>query len=160
MKPWVVDIETNLSARADEVIDLAKTSKQLLRVAAPFVRFRALSPPKLPPTWEPGTYWVSVSLFGIIPLGRQAIVISYPEDPAGIFTLRDNGHSALVARWDHWITVEDAKQGSKYRDRVLISAGWKTPFVWAFAAMFYRHRQRRWQRLLDARRSLHTKSTQ
>lgn len=151
MEPWVVELEIRLPARAAEVVALAKTSEQLLKVAAPLLTFRAESPPELPGIWQPGTYWVSMALFGWIPLGKQAIVISYPESPAGTFSLRDNSHSLLVARWDHWITVEDAGQDSVYGDRVLIEAGWRTPIVWAFASLFYRHRQRRWRKLLAAR---------
>ncbi|TFZ04600.1 hypothetical protein [Ramlibacter rhizophilus] len=152
MKAWIVELETRLPARAAEVVALAKTSDQLLRVAAPLVKFRAASPPELPRIWEPGTYWVRLSLFGWIPMGKQAIVISYPASPAGIFALRDDGHSALVARWDHLITIQDAGRDCVYRDRVSIEAGWRTPFVWAFASLFYRHRQWRWRKLLAERR--------
>jgi len=62
--------------------------------------------------------------------------------------LRDNGYSALITTWDHWITVEpDGERGTRYRDEVEVKAGLLTPFVWLFAQVFYRHRQRRWRAL-------------
>ncbi len=70
--------------------------------------------------------------------------------------LRDDGYSALISKWDHWITVAPDKDGgTRYSDEVEVSAGALTPFIWAFAQIFYWHRQRRWRGLaksLAARR--------
>ena len=70
--------------------------------------------------------------------------------------LRDNGYSALITQWDHWIVISpDGKGGTHYSDDVEISAGLITPFIWAFAQVFYWHRQRRWRglaRSLQARK--------
>jgi hypothetical protein len=58
--------------------------------------------------------------------------------------LRDNGHSALIKTWDHRITIaSDDQGGTLYRDEVEVRAGLLTPFIWVFAQIFYRHRQRR-----------------
>jgi hypothetical protein len=35
-----------------------------------------------------------------------------------------------------------------YRDVVYVEAGWLTPAIWLYASLFYRHRQRRWRRLV------------
>jgi hypothetical protein len=45
------------------------------------------------------------------------------------------------------ITIEPNAAGVVYRDRVEVRAGVLTPFIWVFAQIFYRHRQRRWRRL-------------
>ena len=37
---------------------------------------------------------------------------------------------------------------TRYTDSVEVRAGLLTPLVWAFATAFYRHRQRRWRRLV------------
>ena len=61
----------------------------------------------------------------------------------------------MIRKWDHWITVAPNPDGSTdYRDEVEISAGVLTPFVWIFAQLFYRHRQRRWRGLAA---TLHTR---
>ena len=126
---------------------------QLLRyVSNPLIRFFAIEPPILPESWSEGKYLVGLRILGCIPFGSQVIQTSrgeFSDDETGFrASLRDNGHSALVARWDHWITVESAPGGCRYTDKVDIQAGIFTPLVWAFAWVFYRHRQRRWQRLV------------
>lgn len=140
-----VDISTQLPCDSRDAIEHAKSSRLLLHVAKPLVTFVPIEPAQLPGTWTDGTYWVSLRLFGIIPFGKQAIVISYPSSAP--FTLRDNGHSAMIRTWDHVITITPSGNGTLYRDRVAIEAGMLTPIMWLFAQLFYRHRQRRWRRL-------------
>ena len=88
-------------------------------------------------------------LFGFIPLGWQAIVISLPEPRGNTRFVRDNGHSPLIRRWDHWITIEPSEDGkrTRYTDTVEVEAGLLTPVIAAFARVFYAHRQRRWRAL-------------
>ena len=142
-----VDISTNLPCKLDDVIKHVKSSRLLLYIAKPLVSFVPITPSQLPKVWKEGTYWVSLYLYCIIPFGKQAVVISYPSYAP--FTLRDNGHSELIRKWDHVITVEPSNNGTHYRDRVTIEAGILTPFIWLFAQLFYRHRQRRWRQLVE-----------
>jgi hypothetical protein len=144
----LINISTYLPCMPSIAIKHANSPQLLLYIAKPLVRFVALEPPQFPLTWADGTYRVSMRLFGIIPLGKQAIVISHP--PADIFTLRDNGHSALIRTWDHTITITPSGTGTLYRDQVVIEAGLLTPLVWSFALLFYHHRQRRWRQLVSA----------
>ncbi len=97
-----------------------------------------------------GRYQVKLRLFGFMPFGTQWIVPSLHKPEIGEWPkrLRDNGYSALIAKWDHWITVApDGSGGTHYSDDVEVSAGILTPFIWGFAQIFYRHRQRRWRGL-------------
>ena len=144
----LINISTYLPCMPSVAIEHANSPQLLLHIAKPLVTFTAIEPPQFPVTWVDGTYWVSMRLFGSISLGRQAIVISHP--PADVFTLRDNGHSALIQTWDHIITIAPAGSGTLYRDRVIIEARWLTPLVWFFALLFYLHRQRRWRQLASA----------
>lgn len=143
----IVDVSTFLSADPGGVESHLKTSRLLMYVAAPLIRFTPGVDHPLPETWEEGTYWVSMHLLGFIPLGKQAVVISYPAIKTG-FSIRDNGYSKLIRKWDHRITIESSGSGTLYRDHVIVDAGVLTVFVWAFAQLFYRHRQRRWRRLV------------
>jgi len=54
----------------------------------------------------------------------------------------------LIKKWDHRITIDPSGTGTLYRDHVIIEAGVFTFFIWAFAQIFYRHRQRRWRQLV------------
>jgi len=144
----LIDIATYLPCSPAVAIDHVNSPGLLMHIAKPLVTFVAIEPPQFPVRWTEGTYRVSMRLFGIIPLGKQAIVISHP--PGDIFTLRDNGHSALIRTWDHVITVTPSGSGTLYRDEVTIEAGLLTPFIWLFALFFYHHRQRRWRQLVSA----------
>jgi hypothetical protein len=54
-----------------------------------------------------------------------------------------------VRVWNHIITLEKCgKNKTKYSDIVEVRAGLKTPFIWLWANVFYRHRQRKWRELL------------
>ncbi len=122
------------------------STRLLQYVAHPLVSFSPVNGTGFPVTWTEGTHWVRLKLFGFLPFGRQAIVISKPSLPSG-FAMRDAGHSALISVWDHLITIEPHPGGCLYRDQVEVSAGALTPLTWMFALIFYRHRQRRWRRL-------------
>lgn len=142
-----VHLTTTLDCDLEQAVAHVMTPRLLCHVARPWVRFVPEPGHPFPPTWQEGTHWVRLRLLGCVPLGRQAIVISMPPLPGG-FALRDNGHSALIRRWDHLITIEALADGRvRYGDRVDIQAGWLTPLVWLFAQGFYRHRQRRWKKL-------------
>ena len=141
-----VDVSTFLPCDLDQAIAQVRKPKILQFIAAPLVRFTPVSAARFPDSWPEGTFWVRLHLFGLIPLGKQAIVISMPPTKTG-FALRDDGHSRLIKTWDHLITIEPHANGSLYRDRVEVKAGVLTPFVWLFAQVFYRHRQRRWRKL-------------
>ena len=140
-----VDLATQLPCTLAEVIAQVRTPRLLRQVASPLLSFSPLDPAEFPDTWSEGTYWVKLKLFGVLPIGRQAIVTTYPQtENAQAFMLRDNGYSPLINKWDHLITAQEVSGGTLYRDRVTIDAGILTPFVWLFARLFYAHRQRRW----------------
>ena len=143
----IVDVSTFLAAEPRQVETQLKQSRLLMHVASPIVKFIPYGATKLPESWEEGTYWLSLRLLGFIPLGKQAVVISYPESRSS-FILRDNGHSMLVKKWDHQITIHASGAGTLYRDHVTIEAGLFTVLIWVFAQVFYRHRQRRWRQLV------------
>lgn len=142
-----VNLSTPLACDWQQAAAQARTPRLLQHVSAPLVRFTPIDPPVFPEILLPRTHWVGLRLLGCIPFGRQAIVISYPPTAHG-FVMRDAGHSRLVRRWDHTITILPAPGGATYRDRVDIDAGLLTPLVWLFAQVFYRHRQRRWRALV------------
>lgn len=126
----------------------AQTAPLLQHIAWPMIRFVPVGETSLDAFQPGGRYQVKLHLFGFIPFGTQWIVTSLHEPDTGQWPkrLRDNGYSALIAKWDHWITVKpDANGGTHYSDDVEIAAGILTPFIWAFAEIFYRHRQRRWR---------------
>lgn len=153
-----VDLSTTIDLSAEAVWAELQTAPLLMHIAWPLMRFVPLGNEPLD-TFKPGgRYLVKLRLFGVLPFGAQWIVTSVhmPESGEWPKRLRDDGHSAMIRKWDHWITITPNPDGSTdYKDEVEISAGVLTPFVWTFAQLFYRHRQRRWRglaRTLHARR--------
>ncbi|QXQ07873.1 hypothetical protein KX816_07745 [Sphingosinicellaceae bacterium] len=145
----LVRIDTVLLAPLERIAAEVLRPRLLEYIAAPLVHFTPLEPARFPEHWAEGRWRVAIRLFGVFPLGRQWIVITLPATGTGEFRVRDNGTGDLARRWDHLIILQRRADGStNYRDEVTVAAGLLTPFVWAFAALFYRHRQRRWRRLV------------
>lgn len=97
--------------------------------------------------WKEGkVFSFKFRLFGFIPFGIHTIRILRFNEETGIYTEEGNKH---VPVWNHEIILEtiDEKQ-LRYTDKVEIQAGWKTSIVYAWAYMFYSHRQRKWKKLL------------
>lgn len=143
-----IDLHTYLPCTADEAVRQVKKTKLLLHIAAPIIHFVPQHPPTLSQYWQPGHYVFSMYLFGILPLGRQNIVISNPQTE-GCFTILDDGHSRLVKKWRHRITITPQQQSCLYCDTVEIDAGILTPIIGSFARVFFRHRQKRWRQLAE-----------
>jgi ligand-binding SRPBCC domain-containing protein len=142
-----VTLTTTLDAPIDRVWDALQTPALLQHVAAPLIRFTPLDGP-FEDRFKDGRKRVAMWFFGILPLGRQWIDVSRPVLGDGKRRIRDNGAGDLVRRWDHWIAIEDVGGKTRYTDEVEIEAGVLTPFIWGFAAVFYRWRQHRWRRFV------------
>jgi len=148
-----VSRSTHIALKPETVWAEVQTAGLLQHIAWPLVRFIPVDDAAFESFRPGGRYQVRLRLFGIIPFGTQWIVTSLHEADSTDWPkrLRDNGHSALISRWDHWITVTpDPNGGTHYSDEVEVSAGALTPFIWAFAQIFYWHRQRRWRGLANS----------
>jgi len=144
-------IRSELDCPPADAIRHVRTPRLMAYVAEPWIRFEPVDPPGLPDEWKPGRYLVRMKLFGVVPLGTQEIGIRAVEQRGERLLIHDLGTSALVRVWDHRIEISPAGDGrTRYRDRVRIEAGWRTPFVTWFAKRFFAHRQRRWRRLVRA----------
>lgn len=143
-----IEISTFLNAPPEVVQDHVGRSELLNYVARGMIRFKAIDPPQFPERWAEGHYKANMYWKGFLPVGWQSIGIE-PQPMSGeTWSLRDNGHGGLIKTWDHMIEVSPQDDGSYYVDRITIDAGLLTPFVGLFAGRFYKHRQKRWRRLV------------
>ncbi|MCK0097346.1 hypothetical protein MWU60_17340 [Yoonia sp. F2084L] len=145
-----IEITTHLDATPDEIWEEVNKPRLLFFVARPLIRFKPVKPRNLPNSWHEEDYLFAMFWYGFLPLGRQTISISRSTKGQDARVLRDNGHSALIKRWDHLILVQADGNGTRYTDRVEVEAGILTPLVAAFARGFYAHRQRRLRILVDS----------
>ncbi len=139
-------LETQLPCSLERAIAEVKKPRLLMHVARPLLRFEPTRGTVVPEEWGEATYWFRLLFLGVLPLGDQAVSVTIQETVDG-FTLRDNGHSRLIRRWDHLITIREANGATLYSDTVELDAGFATPVVWLFSRLFFAHRQRRWRRL-------------
>jgi hypothetical protein len=106
-----VALSTTLACTPDEAWARVGTSALLLHIAAPLIRFTPKDGSTFPEVWQPGEYRAWMWLFGFIPVGWQAVVISQPPPQGDARFIRDNGYGPLIKRWDHWITIAPGGQG-------------------------------------------------
>lgn len=120
-------------------------------VSAPLLHFEPLVAGDLEGEWVVGkTYPLRLSMFGFVPAGEHRITLVTIDREANLIESRESG--ALSPVWNHTIRFHPLGQGKlHYTDEIEIRAGLLTGAVWAFAHLFYRHRQRRWKTLLRSK---------
>lgn len=128
--------------------DKVQTSALLQEVIYPLLRIAPAAGASFPARWEEGqSVHGRLYLFGFLPLGKHVIHIERVDAERRQIQSRESG--GLIRRWDHLVTVRPGDDGQTiYSDEIEIECGWLTPLVWAFANAFYRHRHRRWKRLI------------
>jgi len=143
-----VCISTYFSCSEEELWSKIASPKSLQYVAAPILRFVPCRTDSFSDEWQEGPiYDLNLYLFHVIPLGRHRIKILKADKKANTIVSKESGLFAPV--WNHTISFHQC--GSRevsYKDRIEIEAGLLTPLICIFARFFYRHRQRRWKRLL------------
>jgi hypothetical protein len=145
-----VEVSTVLDADASRVWDAVASPALLCHVAAPVLRFPGLAG-RVQPWCEGEQVATWLLLFGLLPVSYHHLQVR--EIDAGALRIVTHEWGGAVRRWDHSIWIEPlGQQRCRYTDRIEIDAGRFTVVVAGFAALFYRHRQRRWRRL--ARRHL------
>ena len=148
--PFGFELSSYLPNTSEEVWAAVERPALFLHVAAPLVKFSPMGSDAFPELWEEGEYRGAMKLFGLVPIGWQAIVISFPSEGAETRTLKDSGHSPLLTQWTHTIEVAREGDGTRYTDRVSYDAGWLSLFAFPFIRLFFAHRQRRLRRLAKA----------
>jgi len=141
-----VRVTSVFPAGADAVWERLQRLDTLRYIARPYATFDPLKNTSL--VWRQGeTSRFALRLFGIFYIGVHTInVVKFDRDTLTIQTREGNNR---VPVWNHKIVLK--RQGAaktQYTDTVEIFAGWATPIVYAWGVMFYRHRQRKWRKLL------------
>jgi ligand-binding SRPBCC domain-containing protein len=141
----LVRVSTRLPAPAGVVWDTVQRTDTLRYVTRGLLGFRmdGDAPERLA---EGETYRMRLLFFGLLPAWRHEIRVVRLDDTHR--EIRTEEHGGPVHTWRHRIAVDEEGWGStRYLDEIEIAAGVATPFVWVYAQLFYRYRQRRWRRL-------------
>lgn len=136
-------------AGPEEIWARLQLLRTLQHIASPFASFTPLDG-QADLVWREGQrFEFRFRLFCLLPLGTHTIdVVRFSAGDYEVYTRESNPH---VPVWNHSIRLRAVdERGTQYTDEVEICAGWKTPFVYAWARLFYAHRQKKWIRLLRA----------
>ncbi|CAN5301564.1 hypothetical protein BH11ACT3_BH11ACT3_12270 [soil metagenome] len=154
-----VQLKLVLDAPPDAVWDALKSPSVLGEISHPLLSFAPVEARGLPHRWDEGAHPVAVSaLWGLVPVGHQSIDIHFSqhgetrvlEDSGGPI----DGALAVITSWRHRMAVAPAADGRTfYRDRLDISAGVLTPFVWIGTWAFWQWRAAGLKRLAVTWRS-------
>lgn len=144
-------ISTTFAGTAEQLWDAISRPTSLRFVSAPLLHFEPLVPGELDGDWVVGkTYALRLYLFGFLPVGEHRITLVTIDREANLIESKESG--ALAPVWNHTIRFHPLGAGKlQYTDEIEIQAGLRTGVIWAFAHLFYRHRQRRWKKLLRSK---------
>jgi hypothetical protein len=152
-----VQLRFEIDAYPDEVWAMLHDPLALGQVVAPLLTVDPVGHRRFPPTWTPGDHLVRLRLFGILTVGDQKIRLSMSRR-AGARILEDSGGPVsgplnIVTSWRHRMAVAPAAGGrTLYRDRLDISAGVLTPFVWLGSWVLWQYRAAGIRRVVASRR--------
>ncbi len=151
-KSKIVNISSNFPVPKNEVFVNLQSFKTLSYIARPYIRFLPIDKNQDFVWKKGGIFTFKTKLLGIIPFGIHTINVIEFNENTFIYT---NETNTYVKIWNHKIELKSINENeTEYRDIVEIYAGWKTYFVYIWAKLFYRHRQKRWIKLLSLKNKI------
>ena len=139
-------ISSDFPADAETVWEKLQKVKTLQYIASPYLRFAPASKDAELVWCEGATISFKLRLFGFFPFGKHTIRVHIFDRENHIVQTYES--SKAVPTWNHRITLEPRDGYVRYTDEVEIGAGRLTLPVFLWSRMFYRHRQRKWLKLL------------
>lgn len=146
-KSKLLRVTTISPSSVSDIWDRLQHLKTLQYVAAPYADFVPAEGTAF--LWQKGkVFKFYLKVFRMIPFGVHTIeVVEWDRVALSIYT---NEWNDRVAIWNHRILLKELDENTtEYTDEVEIGAGWKTTFVYFWSYLFYRHRQRKWRKLLN-----------
>ena len=146
MPSKTIKVSTVFPATAAEVWEKMQQPETLCYIAAPFVVFEPLGEGL--GIWREGRAAdFRLKIFGLISFGGHRIRIAQADRDT--FTVQTHESGTHLRAWNHRIALQPLGESrTRYTDEIEVDAGWKTAAVYGFGVLFFRHRQRRWLRLL------------
>lgn len=144
-----IRISSLFPASTDEIWDKLQRLDTLQYITAPLATFKPIDTTGM--KWIEGeTSTFLLKIFSILPMGIHTIhVIQFNKDTLTVYT---NESNKSVPIWNHKITLQTTDDATCcYTDEVELYAGWKTPIVFLWSKFFYKHRQRKWLKLLHTK---------
>jgi hypothetical protein len=143
----IIKVSSIFPALPDAIWPLLMRLDTLRYIAAPWAVFAPAGSQDGAIWRENESYCFRLRIFGVLPLGIHTVRIQ-TLDSAG-YNIQTAEENKFVPVWKHKITlIPQGADSSFYTDEVEIDAGLLTGLVYCWGTAFYRHRQRKWLRLL------------
>jgi hypothetical protein len=140
-----VHIESVFDCSPELVWDEVQTSRLLLQVLKPLVRFAPLRDAEFPNRWEAGGMVRGrMYALGFIPMGTHGVYFEKIDPQRRQIQTRE--YSAFVQQFDHSISVQKTADGmTRYSDTIEIHSGLMTFFACLFTWLLFQCRHLRWK---------------
>jgi hypothetical protein len=138
----IIKVTSTFPADRETVFSKLQEIETLRYICSPLAAFTPLDESF---KWQAG----AIFRFGLTACGINFGVHTINVKRFDIDKILTHEHNKNVPVWNHIIALEKCgDNNTKYSDIVEVRAGWKTVFIWLWANVFYRHRQRKWRELL------------
>ena len=142
-------ISSILNSTPEKIFSELQKPSLLQEVASPILKFKLVDKCQLPEKWEiEKVYTFNLYFLMYLYVGKHSISIKKIDYIKK--QIISNEFGFLTKTWNHTIYVEEhANKKSHYTDEVEITADILTVFIWLFANLFYRHRQKRLGKIVE-----------
>lgn len=143
----IAKITTKLNCTDLKLWSIILKPETLQYIASPILYFTPIHRDEPFNEWRVGkTYKLKIYLFKYLPLGKHYITIFNIDKKLNKIETHESGLMSPI--WNHSILFNRISNEIEYTDQIEIKAGVMTFFIWIFAQIFYRHRQRKLKKLL------------
>lgn len=141
-----ISVSSIFHAPAEKIWELLLRIDTLQTIAKPYAYFTPLG--DMPEWKQDAQCKLILKAFGIFSFGVHQIHIVKLDKDSWLLETHESNRTVKV--WNHTICLEPLPDGNTgYTDTVTLNAGNVTFFIKMWSLMFYRHRQKRWTRLLS-----------
>lgn len=142
-----ISISSCFPAKADVIWELLQKIETLQYIAAPYAYFRRTDPSADMIWREKAVFHFKLRIFGFIPVSLHTIQINTFD--RATYLVKSTESNRFVSVWKHTIILKPGDDGTTgYTDEVEIGAGFLTSMISLWSKFFYKHRQKKWRRLL------------
>ncbi len=143
-----ITVTSMLDTSADKIWNHLLNISTLIEICKPKMTFKSYRM-EMPGKWElQKIYLFKLFGYGFIPIGKHEIVLERIDREKNEILSRE--HNKIVTVWNHLIILEPTEANKTiYTDEVVLYAGIFTYFAALWSISFYRHRQRKWNKIAN-----------
>jgi hypothetical protein len=142
-----ITINTILNNSIDKIWNKLVDIETLIYICKPMATFKIVSNEQYM-KWELNREYIfKLFIFGFIPFGYHKIVLEIIDEENKI--IKSKEHNTIVKIWNHTIIIRKIEENTiEYIDEVEIYAGIFTLFIALWGTIFYKHRQKKWRKIV------------